>query len=68
MTFEDAGTINNFETMPPPTIWLAAYYYKNSKTPSGLTFSSKDDLIRAMTYNVTGLDESKPVKIFKIVL
>lgn len=65
--FEEAGTITKFETMPPPTIWVAVYYYKECKTPSGMTFSSKESLITSFTH-MTGIDESKPVKIYKIEL
>ena len=65
MKFEKDITVTTYETLPTPVVWVAVYFYKNMTTPSGMTFSSKEYLIQAMS-NITGINEDKPVKIFKL--
>ena len=65
MKFEEEKTVSTYETMPRPAVWVAVYFYKNMTIPSGMTFSSKESLIQGMS-NVTGVNENKPVKIFKL--
>lgn len=65
MKFEEEKTVTNFESMPRPAVWVAVYFYKDMTIPSGITFGSKESLIQGMS-NITGVNENKPIKIFKL--
>ena len=64
--FEDGGEIKEFVT-PRPTLFVAVFYYENSDTPWGSTHQDKQQLINQM-HNWTGLDKSRPVRIYTITL
>lgn len=48
-----------------PKLYVAVYFYTNSQTPFGITSDSKETLLQNMK-NFTGIDETRPVKIFTL--
>ena len=61
---EQPQPISTYE-LHTPKLYVAVYYYKNSRTCFGLTDDSKERLLQNLnTYQ--GIDENKPIKIFTL--
>lgn len=66
LVFQDGGEIKEFVT-PRPTLFVAAFFYKNSDTLCGATDNDKQRLISSM-HNWHGLDRNRPIRIYTITL
>jgi hypothetical protein len=61
---EQITPINEYE-LHIPKLYVAIYYYTNSRTPFGITSDTKEGLLQSLK-NWRSIDETKPVKIFTL--
>jgi hypothetical protein len=51
-----------------PKLYVAVYYYTNSRTPFGITSDTKESLLQTLKLyaSSSSYDQTKPVKIFTL--
>ena len=63
---EDIGEIKSFEVVRQMA-YVAIYFYEHSNIPYGNVNADKNELIRQMQ-NWTGIDKTKPIRMYSIIL
>lgn len=63
---KDIGEIKSFEVVRPMA-YVAIFFYENSNVPYGSVHADKNELIKQMQ-NWHGLDKSKPIRMYTIIL
>ena len=63
---EDIGEIKSFEVVRQ-TVSVAIYFWEYSNVPYGMVNSDRNELVKQVS-NMSGLDKSKPVRLYTIIL
>lgn len=63
---EDVGEVRSFEVVRP-MIFVAVFFYENSNIPYSIGNADKNDLIKQVN-SWHGIDQSKPVRMYTIIL
>ena len=66
MKIEEASEIKNFETVRH-CLYVGVYFFENSSLPYAMTNHDKNELVKNLN-GIGGIDKSKPVRLYTIVL